>query len=195
MLCRAAAAAPSLSCASKGTARSTACISYGVFLESSAPLWFSLQEHSQEELQEPLSPSPELCPTDLVKINSLNTYLKWWRNFLLFYGVFWVQWAQGWGWFEQKPLSTTNIFPSFSFAISSSALLVPPGSGSSKFFRIKNWPCWFIYRLVQPGFKVGEGTEKAEFALHQLEYLFLCSDKQLSYNQNSRYGFNIIVRI
>lgn len=48
-----------LSCARKGPVRSTAFISYWVFLESWVTFWFSLREHSREELQEYLSLSSE----------------------------------------------------------------------------------------------------------------------------------------
>lgn len=92
MLC---SAAPSLSCARRGTVRSAASISHWAFLESWVPFC-----STHQELQEYLSPSPELCGLHRW---GLSTWLKWWGTFSLFYWVFWVQWAQGWGWFEQNP--------------------------------------------------------------------------------------------
>lgn len=71
-----------LSRARKGPVRSTAFISYWIFLESWVPFWFGRRERSQEELQEYLSLSPEFVWPWQMGGDSLNTSLKWWRTFL-----------------------------------------------------------------------------------------------------------------
>ena len=104
--------------ARKVIVRSTACISCWVCVESGAAVWFTPQDHSQEKIQEYLSLFTKLVWSRQMVVNSLSTWLKLWRAFLLFYLVYRmisvqiILWVQGWCWFEKKPLSTTNVPPS-----------------------------------------------------------------------------------